>query len=131
MPSSPLKASAKFEMTSWDEESIVEYDEGRKLTHAKVTKKFTGDLEGESVLEYLMVYPPTPPVPYVGVERFVGSFLGKKGTFALTITGVYDGNAQETATIIEGSGTVELAGARGTGSRGAGQETTGRPAKTR
>src|SRR6476659_7057403 len=104
MPSTPLKAKAKFEMPSWDEKSIVEYDEGRKLTHAKVTKKFTGDLEGESVLEYLMVYPPVPPVPYVGVERFTGSFLGKKGSFALTIAGVYDGRARETATIIADSG---------------------------
>ena len=42
MPSSPLKANAKFEMPSWDEKSIVEYDEGRKLTHAKVTKKNPG-----------------------------------------------------------------------------------------
>ena len=84
-------------MASWDEKSIVEYEEGRKLTHAKVTKKFTGDLEGESVLEYLMIYPPTPPVPYVGIERFVGSFLGKKGSFALTITGIYDGTAKEKA----------------------------------
>ena len=122
MPSSPLKANAKFEMPSWDEKSIVEYDEGRKLTHAKVTKKFTGDLEGESVLEYLMVYPPTPPVPYVGVERFTGSFLGKKGSFALTIAGVYEGTAKEKATIIADSGTGELARLRGSWSFGAGHE---------
>ena len=122
MPSSPLKANAKFEMPSWDEKSIVEYDGGRKLTHAKVTKKFTGDLEGESVLEYLMVYPPTPPVPYVGVERFTGSFLGKKGSFALTIAGVYEGTAKEKATIIADSGTDELARLRGSWSFGAGHE---------
>jgi len=122
MPSTPLKASAKFEMPSWDEKSIVEYEEGRKLTHAKVTKKFTGDLVGESVLEYLMVYPPAPPVPYVGVERFQGSFLGKKGSFALTITGTYDGQAREKALIIAGSGTGELAGLRGSWSFGAGPE---------
>ena len=122
MPQSPQTAKVKFEMTSWDEKSIVEYEEGRKLTHAKVTKKFTGDLEGESVLEYLMVYPPAPPVPYVGVERFTGTFLGKKGSFALTITGVYDGTAQEKATIIAGSGTGELARLRGSWSFGAGHE---------
>src|SRR5690349_24035821 len=113
MPSSPQIAHAKFEMPSWDEKSIVEYEEGRKLTHAKVTKTFTGDLVGESVLEYLMVYPPEPPVPYVGVERFTGSFLGKQGSFALTITGTYDGRAHEKATIIAGSGTGELADLRG------------------
>ena len=122
MPQSPLTASAKFEMPTWAETPIVEYDEGRKLTHAKVTKKFTGDLEGESVLEYLMVYPPTPPVPYVGVERFTGSFLGKLGSFALTITGVYDGNAREKATIIADSGTGELARLPGSWSFGAGHE---------
>lgn len=122
MPSTPLQAHAKFEMPSWDEKPIVEYEEGRKLTHARVTKKFTGDLEGESVLEYLMVYPPSPPVPYVGVERFTGSFLGKKGSFALTITGTYDGRAHEKATIIAGSGTGELASLRGGWSFGAGHE---------
>ena len=122
MPTSPQTATAKFEMPSWDEKPIVEYDGGRKLTHAKVTKKFTGALEGESVLEYLMVYPPEPPVPYVGVERFEGSFQGKKGSFALTITGVYDGRAVEKATIIAGSGTGELASLRGSWSFGAGHE---------
>lgn len=122
MPSTRKMAKAKFEMTSWDEKSIVEYEEGRKLTHAKVTKKFTGDLEGESVLEYLMVYPPAPPVPYVGVERFTGSFLGKKGSFALTTGGVYDGRAKENATIIADSGTGELAKLRGSWSFGAGHE---------
>ncbi|HWA40409.1 MAG TPA: DUF3224 domain-containing protein [Gemmatimonadales bacterium] len=122
MPQSPQTATAKFEMPSWDEQPIVEYDDGRKLTHAKVTKKFTGDLVGESVLEYLMVYPPEPPVPYVGVERFVGTFLGKKGSFALTITGTYDGRAREKAMIIAGSGTGELANLRGSRSFGAGHE---------
>ena len=122
MASTPKTATAKFEMPSWDEKPIVEYEEGRKLTHAKVTKKFTGDLDGESVLEYLMVYPPTPPVPYVGVERFTGSFLGKKGSFALTIAGTYDGRAHEKATIIAGSGTGDLAALRGSWSFGAGHE---------
>lgn len=125
MQSSPKIAQAKFEMPSWDEKPIVEYEAGRKLTHARVTKKFTGDLVGESVLEYLMVYPPEPPVPYVGVERFEGSFLGKKGSFALTITGMYDGRAHEKATIIAGSGTGELAALRGSWSFGAGHEDKG------
>ena len=122
MSATTKKAHAKFEMPSWDEQAIVEYEEGRKLTHAKVTKKFTGDLEGESVLEYLMVYPPAPPVPYVGVERFTGSFLGKKGSFALTITGTYDGRAHEHAEIVAGSGTGELAALRGGWAFGAGHE---------
>ncbi|HET7041091.1 MAG TPA: DUF3224 domain-containing protein, partial [Gemmatimonadales bacterium] len=61
-------------------------------------------------------------VPYVGVERFTGSFLGKKGSFALTITGSYDGRAHEQATIIAGSGTGELAALRGGWSFGAGHE---------
>lgn len=122
MPTSPQIAHAKFEMPIWDERPIVEYEGGRKLTHAKVSKSFTGDLVGESVLEYLMVYPPEPPVPYVGVERFTGTFLGKRGSFALTITGTYDGRARETALIIAGSGTGELAGLRGSWSFGAGHE---------
>jgi hypothetical protein len=122
MPSSPLKAAAKFEMPGWDEQPIVEYGGGRKLTHAQVKKSFTGDLVGTSVLEYLMVYPPEPPVPYVGVEYFEGSFRGKRGSFALTITGTYDGSAHEQATIIAGSGTGELAQLRGSWKFGAGHE---------
>lgn len=122
MPTSPKTAQAKFEMASWDEKPIVEYEGGRKLTHAKVTKKLTGDLEGTSVLEYLMVYPPEPPVPYVGVEYFTGAFLGKRGSFAVTITGTYDGRAHEKATIIAGSGTGELASLRGSWTFGAGHE---------
>ena len=122
MPESPKSAQAKFEMTSWEEKPIVEYEGARKLTHARVAKKLTGDLEGTSVLEYLMVYPPEPPVPYVGVEHFTGTFLGKKGSFAVTITGTYDGRAHEKAMIIAGSGTGELASLRGSWRFGAGHE---------
>lgn len=122
MPGSPLKATAKFEMPSWDEQSIVDYEGGRKLTHAQVKKSFTGDMVGTSLLEYLMIYPPEPPVPYVGIEYFEGTFLGRRGSFAVTITGTYDGTAKEKAVIIAGSGTGDLAGLRGSWSFGAGHD---------
>ncbi len=122
MPGSPQKATAKFEMPSWDEQSIVDYEGGRKLTHAQVKKTFTGDMVGTSILEYLMIYPPEPPVPYVGIEYFEGTFLGRRGSFAVTITGTYDGTAKERAVIIAGSGTGDLANLRGSWSFGAGHD---------
>ena len=114
-------ANARFAITKWDEKP---YSEGRdlpKLTRASVTKTFTGDVEGEGQVEYLMMYRSDGSASFVGLERVVGRVGGKTGTFVLQRTGVFEsGQAKESYAVIPGSGTEELRDLRGEGSSAVG-----------
>ena len=44
---------ATFEIQSWDEKPFAEWDDG-KVTKASITKRYSGDIEGDAVLEYLL-----------------------------------------------------------------------------
>src|SRR4029450_12726270 len=50
------KASGGFTIKAWDEWPYAELDQAPKLTHARVTTTYGGDLEGEGTSELLMVY---------------------------------------------------------------------------
>ena len=49
-------ANARFAIKSWDEQPYGEGKDSPRLTRAVVTKSFTGDIEGEGRVEYLMMY---------------------------------------------------------------------------
>jgi len=106
---------AVFRSVSWDEQPI--HEESRpKLTRAHCRQAYTGDIEGESTLEYLMVYHENGDATFVGVERISGSVAGRKGTFALRHVGEFSGGvARMTLTVVEGAGTSELQSLRGSG----------------
>jgi hypothetical protein len=115
------RATAMFAIKSWDEKPYNEAAGQPKLTRASVTKTFTGDLEGESQLEYLMLYRADGTASFVGLERVLGRLGGRSGSFVLQRTGIFDGSlAQESYSVVPGSGTGELAGLRGEGSSAAG-----------
>jgi len=114
-------ANARFAIKAWDEKP---YGEGLglpKLTRATVTKTFTGDLEGEGQVEYLMVYRGDSSATFVGLERVVGRLAGRTGSFVLQRTGVFQGGrAKEAYTVVPGSATGDLQGLRGDGSSAVG-----------
>jgi len=114
-------ANARFVIKAWDEKP---YGEGLglpKLTRATVTKTFTGDLEGEGQVEYLMVYRGDSSATFVGLERVVGRLAGRTGSFVLQRTGVFEGGqAKEAYTVVPGSATGDLQGLRGDGSSAVG-----------
>ena len=114
-------ANARFAIKSWDEKP---YDEGQgrpKLTRASVAKSYTGDIEGEGHVEYLMMYRADGSASFVGLERVVARIAGKSGTFVLQRTGVFeDGQAKESYSVIPGSASGELQGLRGEGSTSVG-----------
>jgi hypothetical protein len=115
------RATAMFAIKGWDEKPYNEAAGQPKLTRASVTKTFTGDLEGESQLEYLMMYRADGTASFVGLERVQGRLGGRSGSFVLQRTGVFDGTlAKESYTVVAGSGTGELASLRGEGSSAAG-----------
>jgi hypothetical protein len=114
-------ANARFAIKKWDEKPYGESKDLPKLTRATVTKTFTGDIEGEGRLEYLMMYRSDGSATFVGLERVVGRLAGRTGSFVLQRTGVFDaGMAKETYSVVPGSGTGDLRGLRGEGSSAVG-----------
>jgi hypothetical protein len=114
-------AHARFAIKSWDEKPCGEGQDLPKLTRASVTKSFTGDIEGDGHVEYLMMYRSDGSATFVGLERVVGRIGGRTGTFVLQRTGVFEGGqAKESYSVIPGSATGELQGLRGGGSSAVG-----------
>jgi hypothetical protein len=117
-------ANSRFAIKSWDEKPYSEGPDLPKLTRAAVTKTFTGEIVGEGQVEYLMMYRSDGSASYVGLERVVGQVAGKKGSFVLQRTGVFEnGVAKESYFVIPGSGTGELQGLRGEGTSALGHGT--------
>ena len=111
------KATGGFAIKGWDEQPYAEHEGAPKLTHARVTSAYGGDLEGQGTARLLMLrgrmdYDAT----YAGYERVVGSLGGRSGSFVLRLDGGFErGAARTTWTVAEGTGTGELAGLRGEG----------------
>jgi hypothetical protein len=117
-------ANSQFAIKSWDEKSYSEGQDLPKLTRAAVTKTFTGDIAGDSHVEYLMMYRSDGTATFVGHERVVGHLAGKAGSFVLQRTGIFEnGVAKESYVVIAGSGTGELLGLRGEGESAVGHGT--------
>ena len=117
-------ANARFAIKGWDEKAYSEGQDLPKLTRARVNKTFTGDIEGESELEYLMMYRSDGSATFVGLERVVGQISGKSGTFVLQRTGVFEGGqAKESYSVVPGSATGALRGLQGNGSSAVGHGT--------
>ena len=109
-------AQAKFEVQSWDENTYEELDGDAKLTRASVGHGFTGDLEGDGSVEWLMCYCEDKTADFVGLQRFVGRLGGRSGSFVMQTHGSFDGTeAKGSLAVVERSGTEELAGITGTG----------------
>jgi hypothetical protein len=114
-------ANARFAITKWDEKPYSEGQDLPRLTRATVTKTFTGDLEGDGQVEYLMMYRADGTATFVGLERVVGRIDGKSGSFVLQRIGVFeDGQAKESYSVVAGSATGDLLGLRGDGSSAVG-----------
>jgi Protein of unknown function (DUF3224) len=114
-------ANARFAIKGWDEKPYSEGPDLPKLTRASVRRTFTGDIEGEGHVEYLMMYRHDGSATFVGFERIDGRIGGKSGTFVLQRIGTFeDGLAKETYAVVPGSGTRELHGLRGDGTSAVG-----------
>lgn len=109
-------ANARFSIKSWDEKPFSEGKDLPKMTRASVDKTFTGDIDGEGHVEYVMMYRSDGTAAFVGLERITGRIAGRNGSFVLQRTGVFeDGQAKESYSVVTGSGTGELRSLRGEG----------------
>ncbi|MFL5759504.1 MAG: DUF3224 domain-containing protein [Thermomicrobiales bacterium] len=109
-------ATGTFAGKSWDEETYDEAEGRPKLSRASVTNAYSGDLEGEGKLEYLLAYQHDDAASFVGIERVVGRIGDKSGSFVLQQSGTYEnGVAKGEWFVVPGTGTEELTGLRGEG----------------
>jgi hypothetical protein len=112
-------ATGSFELSSWNEETYDD-DQANKMTLATVEQKFSGDIEGDGAVRWLMAYRADGTARFVGMQKVDGSLAGRRGSFVLETAGDFDGQmARWSVTVIAGSGTDELTGLTGAGNFGA------------
>jgi hypothetical protein len=109
-------AQGTFTVAGWDESTYQELEGKGKLTKARMTFDFAGDVQGQGVAETVMCYLPDGTAVFTGLQHMTGQVGGKSGSYVLLSGGTYDGTeARSTLQVVEGSGTGELAGLRGGG----------------
>src|SRR3954449_8374629 len=109
-------AQGTFEISSWDENPYVELDGGAKLTRASVEQAFSGDIDGEGSVEWLMCYREDKTADFVGLQRVSGQIGDRSGSVVLQTVGTFDGTeARGEWTVVPGSGSGDLRGLTGKG----------------
>jgi hypothetical protein len=110
------QATGTFKIESWDEETYSEIGDGRKLTQASVKQAFSGGIDGDGAVEWLMCYRPDETADFVGLQRVDGQVGDRAGSFVLQMAGTFDGKeAKAEWSVVPGSGTADLDGLRGKG----------------
>src|SRR5260370_22818863 len=110
------KAEGIFEFTRWEESAYSETRGAPKLTQARVSNDFHGDIEGSSELVYVMTYMSDEMGTFVGYEQVRGRLSDRDGTFVLRHDGTFaDGSVRTALHIIPGSGTGARPGVSGEG----------------
>jgi hypothetical protein len=114
-------AHARFAIKSWDEKPYSEGAGLPKLTRASVVKTLSGDIEGVSQVEYLMMYRADGTATFVGLERVTARIGERSGSFVMQRAGGFEGGlAKESYAVVAGSATGDLRGLRGEGATSVG-----------
>jgi len=109
-------AHGSFEVTGGSEDPYDELEGGIRLTHASGSQVFSGDIDGNGAVHWLMLYRADKTAHFVGLQRIMGSVGGRTGSFVASADGDHDGTGSTIAfSIILGSGTDQLSGIAGAG----------------
>ena len=107
---------ATFASKTWDEKPYTEIAGGRKLTTVQAVFAYTGDIEGEGTVNYLMAYSPDGTGNFVGLEHILGRIGDRSGSFVAQHTGTFDPQSVTTHwEFVSGLGTDGLEGLVGNG----------------
>jgi Protein of unknown function (DUF3224) len=105
-----------FTVTTWEERTYAEREDGRRLTRATVSQDLAGDVVGQGQVEWLMSYRKDGTAHFVGLQEFKGTINGRRGSVVLETIGDFDGTeATWAAKVVPGSGTGDWADLRGEG----------------
>lgn len=110
------RGTGSFQITAWDEAPLGEDEDSPGMTQASVKQRYSGLIEGESRVAYLMMHRADETARFVGYEKIFGAVDGKRGSFTLEHRGSFEAGVAESAwTVVPGSATGELAGLTGEG----------------
>ena len=110
------RANAVITVHKYEPSAYEEPAQGPVLTRIHVEERFSGDIDGDGVVEFLQAARADGPASFVGIERITGQLGGRQGTFLLQDAGtVQDDIVSGDWFVIAGSGTGELTGLRGEG----------------
>jgi hypothetical protein len=105
----------QFEVTGWDEHAYYQHG-SEKLTRVSAAQRFSGAIDGDGTVEWLMCYRPDGTAHFVGLQRIDGTIDGRSGVVVVSSIGEFDGErAVGDWKVVEGAATGELRGAAGTG----------------
>jgi hypothetical protein len=109
-----MKVEARFKVTNWEETPFSEVEGAGKLTNASVTVSYSGGIEGEGKVEYLMVHLGDGSATFYGLERVVGKIAGRAGSFVFEHNGTFtDGEMERKTFVVPGSAVGDLEGLKG------------------
>jgi hypothetical protein len=113
----PDRATAAIEVHSWSPVPVSEVAGEPSVVRISVEESFSGDITGDGVAEMLQVLRADGSASFVAVERVTGTLGSRSGSFILQDRGTLDteGQVEGEWFVVEGSGTGELTGLRGTG----------------
>jgi hypothetical protein len=103
-------------VSQWKETTLDVAAEDLKLTHATARSGFSGAIEGEGFVTYIMTYTPAGDVLFKGLERVTARVPKGEGSFVLEYRGRYtEDGLHADAFVVVGSGTGELRWLAGAG----------------
>ena len=110
-----MQADSTFANDRYEAETYDERD-GSSLGRIHIARTFSGDLEATATAELLTATTAKGSAVYAGFDRIEGALHGRRGSFVLHHRGIASGQGtfQGEGFVVEGSGTGELAGLRGT-----------------
>ena len=113
------KASGAFEVLTAADDPIDESGRRHQADPCVGHPAFSGDIEGDGSIHWLMLYRGDKTAHLVGLQRITGSVGGRRGSFVIAAEGDHDGAGSQIAwTVVRGSGTGDLAGIAGHGADG-------------
>ena len=80
-----------FEVLSTEEQALFDAGDGVRLAHASGTQRFSGGIEGDGSVDWLMCYLAGAEARFVGLQRIDGTIDGRRGSLVLEAVGGHDG----------------------------------------
>jgi hypothetical protein len=110
------RANAVITVHKYEPVPYEQPEEGPVLSRIHVEESFSGDIDGDGVVEFLQAGSADGSASFVGIERVTGTVAGRSGTFLLQDQGTVEGSTVSGEWfVVPGSGTGGLVGLRGEG----------------
>lgn len=116
------RLTGQFKIAKWQEEPKFENEAGHKVSHADIKQTYTGDIEGTSVVQYLLCYTSAVHALFTGFEIITATVDSVESTLTISHTGQFAaGVASSQFTVVENTGTGAFANKSGHGTFSAGE----------